>query len=135
MSEKKNYLGIDWGATNIGVALAHNETGVALPYVTLPNNRDIVNALGKIITTEDIGTVVIGVPTYVHKEEAPHPGETLGKFLVERFSVRAEYQNEMFTTKMAEANLLEQGVRHSSKNNDEEAARIILQEWLAKKES
>ncbi len=132
--DKKNYLGIDWGATNIGVALAHNETGVALPYATFPNNRDIVTALGKIITTEGIGTVVIGVPNYHHKEEAEHPGGTLGKLLAEHFSVRVEYQNEMFTTKIAQTNLLEQGIRHSSKNNDEEAARIILQEWLAKKE-
>lgn len=133
MSEKKNYLGIDWGAANIGVALAHAETGVALPYTTLSNDGNTATALGKIITTEDIGMVIIGVPTYAHQEKKEHPGETLGNLLAERFSVRVEYQNEMFTTKMAQANLLERGIKHASKNNDEEAARIILQEWLGKK--
>ena len=129
----QNYLGIDWGATNIGVALAHSETGVALPFATLPNDKNTVTALGNIITSENIGTVVIGKPSYEHQEKKEHPGETLGKLLAEQFSVQIEYQNEMFTTKMAQANLLEQGVKHSSKNNDEEAARIILQEWLGKR--
>ncbi|OIP59371.1 MAG: Holliday junction resolvase RuvX [Candidatus Moranbacteria bacterium CG_4_9_14_3_um_filter_45_14] len=135
MEDKKNYLGIDWGATNIGVALAHSETGVALPLRTLPNDKNTVAILGDIIVSENIGTVVIGKPSYEHQEEKEHPGETLGKLLAEQFSIQVEYQNEMFTTKMAQANLLEQGIKHSSKNNDEEAARIILQEWLAKKES
>ncbi|OGI25300.1 MAG: hypothetical protein A3E38_02415 [Candidatus Moranbacteria bacterium RIFCSPHIGHO2_12_FULL_54_9] len=126
----QNYLGIDWGAANIGVALAHRETGVALPYATLPNDKDAVVALGKIIAAENIGTVVIGVPVYVHQEDKEYPGETLGKLLAEHFSVRVAYQNEMFTTKMAEANLIERGEKGASKRNDEEAARIILQEWL-----
>lgn len=128
-----NYLGLDWGATNIGVALAHSETGVALPFRTIPNDRNTVTALGDIIVAENIGTVVIGKPSYEHQEQKEHPGETLGNLLAKQFSVQVEYQNEMFTTKMAQANLLEQGVKHSSKNNDEEAARIILQEWLGKK--
>lgn len=135
MDEKKNYLGIDWGATNIGVALAHAETGVALPYRTLANTSDLVDTLGKIIADEAIGTIVMGVPTYAHQKKQEYPGEILGKRLAEKFQVKVVYQNEMFTTKMAQANLLEQGVKQSSKNNDEEAARIILQEWLAKEVS
>ena len=49
-----------------------------------------------------------------------------------KFPIRIEYQNEMFTTKMAQANLIERGVKHVSLHDDEEAARIILQEWLDK---
>ncbi|MFZ2187487.1 MAG: Holliday junction resolvase RuvX [Candidatus Moraniibacteriota bacterium] len=130
-NEKANYLGVDWGATNIGVALAHQETGVALPYATLPNDKNALSALGKIIAAEAIGTVIIGVPVYAHQAKGEHPGETFGKLLAESFPVRVEYQNEMFTTKMAQANLLEQGIKHSSKNNDEEAARLILEGWLS----
>jgi len=44
-----------------------------------------------------------------------------------------EYQNEMFTTKMAQANLIERGEKGVSQHDDEEAARIILQEWLDRK--
>ncbi|MEI8096823.1 MAG: Holliday junction resolvase RuvX [Candidatus Moraniibacteriota bacterium] len=133
MEHGKNYLGLDWGATNIGVALAHNETGVALPFMTVPNDKNTMAVLSDIIVSENIGTVIIGMPSYEHQEEKEHPGETLGKLLIEQCSVKVEYQNEMFTTKMAQANLLEQGIKHSSKNNDEEAARIILEGWLGKR--
>lgn len=47
-------------------------------------------------------------------------------------AVSIAYQDEMFTTKMAQQNLIERGVKHVSKHYDEEAARIILQEWLDK---
>lgn len=133
MNEMKNYLGIDWGAANIGVALAHRETGVALPYATLANNEDLLQRLGEIIVSEAIGTVVIGIPEYMHRETEESEGERLGKALAARYGVAAEYQNEMFTTKMAQANLIERGEKGVSKHDDEEAARIILQEWLDKR--
>jgi putative transcription antitermination factor YqgF len=134
MKHGENYLGLDWGATNIGLSLAHEETGVALPYATLHNDSAVVDALGKIISAEAIGTIIIGVPVYEHQEDKEHPGRALGEVLAKKFSVTVEFSNEMFTTKMATANLIEQGARQVSKNNDEEAARIILQEWLAKKD-
>ncbi len=125
-----NYLGIDWGAANIGVALAHAETGVALPYATLANDGDLIRRLGDIIASEDIGTIVIGIPEYAHRAKEESGGEKLGLALSVGFGVAVEYQNEMFTTKMAQANLIERGEKGVSKHDDAEAARIILQEWL-----
>ncbi|MFZ2300128.1 MAG: Holliday junction resolvase RuvX [Candidatus Moraniibacteriota bacterium] len=128
-----NYLGIDWGAAKVGVALAHGETGVALAYATLLNDGDLIRRLGDIITSEDIGIIVIGIPEYIHREQEESGGEKLGQVLSARFGVAVEYQNEMFTTKMAQANLIERGEKGVSKHDDEEAARIILQEWLERK--
>jgi len=47
--------------------------------------------------------------------------------------MEVEYQNEMFTTKIAQANLMEKGIKSIKKYDDMEAARIILQSWLDKK--
>ena len=33
--ENKNYLGVDWGASDMGIALANNETKIAFEYTTL----------------------------------------------------------------------------------------------------
>jgi len=129
----KNYLGIDWGSVKVGVALAHDETRLALAYATLENTQELLPQLGEIIALEHIGTVVIGIPSYINREEAEYGGEKLGRLLKERFAVAVEYQNEMFTTKMAQANLIERGEKGVSKHDDEEAARIILQEWLDRK--
>lgn len=129
--DTQNYLGLDWGLKKIGVALAHKETGVALGYATLHNDAHLIARVGEIISLEGIGTIVIGIPSSLHRKNAGYEGEKLGQMLVERFPVTIAYQNEMFTTKMAQANLIERGMKNVSKLDDEEAARIILQEWLA----
>lgn len=126
----KNYLGIDWGSVNVGVALAHEETGVALSYATLKNDKSLLVRLGEMIARENITTVVIGIPSYINREEVEYEGEKLGKLMEENFSVKVVYQNEMFTTKIAQDRLKELGVKGISKRDDAEAARIILQEWL-----
>ena len=127
---RENYLGIDWGSVNVGVAIADGETKVALAYITLKNNKDLLNSLGGIISKENITTVVIGILSYINRKEVEYDGEKLGKLMQKLFSVNVAYQNEMFTTKIAQARLIERGEKKVSKRDDAEAARIILQEWL-----
>lgn len=127
-----NYLGLDWGKAKIGVALAHEETRLALAYGVLLNDDKLLDALGALFEQEEIGTVVIGV----HKSDAyqgEHEGEKLGKKIAERFSVVVEYQDEMFTSKMAQQNLISKGYNQVSTHDDAEAASILLQSWLDKK--
>ncbi|MBI2439113.1 MAG: Holliday junction resolvase RuvX [Candidatus Moranbacteria bacterium] len=130
---KKNYLGIDWGASDVGVALAHEETGVAVAYETLRNDKNLLEKLGEIIAREDIGVVVIGIPSHVNRTQVEYAGEKLGKALGELFFVEVVYQNEMFTTKLAQQNLIHRGVKQVSLHDDEEAAKLILEGWLEKR--
>ena len=130
-NEKKNYLGIDWGSSKVGIALAHKETGVALAYSTLRNDEFFMDNLLKLIDLEDIGTVVIGVPSHVSREAVEYEGEKLGKLIGEQLpGTHIAYQDEMFTTKMAQANLIERGEKHVGRHDDAEAARIILQSYM-----
>lgn len=132
--EGKNYLGIDWGASKVGVALAHGETRIALGYAALRNDEALFGHLGSIIKEEDIGTVVIGIPRHALRDGDQYEGEAFGRALAEAFPVKVAYQDEMFTTKMAQANLIERGASGISKDDDREAARIILSEWLSASE-
>jgi putative transcription antitermination factor YqgF len=131
-AEKKNFLGIDWGASAVGVAFADGETRMAFPLPTLQNNRMLLRVLGDIVSGKDVGMVVIGMPSHVNRMEVGRESERLGVLLEKHFPVKVVYQDEMFTTKMAEANLKERGARNISRFDDAEAARIILQEWLDK---
>ncbi len=131
-AEEKNFLGIDWGASAVGVAFADGETRMAFPLPTLQNNRMLVSTLGEIVVGKNVGTIVIGMPSHVNRAEAGHESERLGVLLEKHFLVKVVYQDEMFTTKMAEANLKERGARNIARFDDAEAARIILQEWLDK---
>lgn len=133
MSEtRQNFLGLDWGSSKIGVALAHEETRLALAYGALSNDDKLLDALGTLFDQEEIGTVVIGV----HKSDTyhgEHEGEKLGKQIADRFKVAVEYQDEMFTSKMAQQNLISKGYSQVSAHDDAEAASILLQSFLEKK--
>lgn len=126
---RKNYLGLDWGASKIGVALAHEETRLAMAYGILPNDEKFLDTLGALFEQEGIGTVVIGI----HKSDTyqdERAGEQLGQEIATRFQVVVEYYDEMFTSKMAQDNLVAQGHKHVSKHDDAEAASILLQSFL-----
>lgn len=125
-----NYLGIDWGKRDVGIALAHPETRVAVPLTTEHNDAGLVGRLGLLIRAEAVGTVVIGIPSHVNRGEVVYPGKVLGRLLEEVLGIHVVYQDEMFTTKLAQQALINRGERHVHQKDDAEAARIILQEWL-----
>lgn len=130
MAEKSGYLGIDWGASDVGVSFADAETRIAFAHSTLKNDKTLLDRIGEIIVEKEIGTVVIGIPSHVNRPNVSYEGERLGETLQKLFPVRVVFQDEMFTTRMAQANLKERGIRHIARFDDAEAAKIILQEWL-----
>lgn len=134
MSEKaENFLGIDWGGQDVGVALAHEETGIAIPFMTERNDVGLIERLAVLIRAENVGTVVIGIPSHVNRERIEYPGEKLGRQLAVKTGVAIAYQDEMFTTKLAHQALIGRGEKAIGKKDDAEAARIILQQWLEKR--
>ncbi len=132
--ETFSYLGIDWGEKKVGVAVADSETRMAFALTTLPNDGRLLDALGDIIAERSVREIVIGIPSHVNREQVEYGGETIGAQIAERFCLPVLYENEMFTTKMARAELIERGVRGDlDAQDDREAARIILESFLARK--
>lgn len=130
-AEISHYLGIDFGKKHIGLAKAESVTRIAFCYGTLDNDKDFFQKLIDIIKKETIGTVVIGVPSYVNEEDTVYDGENLGYEIRKALpDIHISLQNEMFTTKLAKHNILERGGKKIKESDHEEAARIILQEWL-----
>jgi putative Holliday junction resolvase len=130
-SKISHYLGIDYGLAKIGLALADLETKMAFAYTAIKNDKNLLSNLSKIIKEKNVSKVIIGVPTYISKKKVEYGGETLGKLIAKSFfGMRIEYQDEMFTTIMAENNLIARGAKKIKRYDDKEAARIILQSYL-----
>lgn len=125
-------LAIDFGKSKVGLAMADMETKIAFVYGIIPNDKNIFDKLAEIITKEGIKMIIIGVPDYVHKAKEEYAGISLGNRLKEKMGIEVEYQNEMFTTKMAQENIKERDGKNIAKKDDQEAAKIILQDWLDK---
>lgn len=127
-----HYLGMDYGESKIGLALADKETRMAFAYKALKNDSRLIDNLAKEIREKSVQSIVIGIPSYFGGGKIKNSAEKLGKLLEDKLNVDVFYQNEMFTTKMAQKNLIEAGRKSVSRADDAEAARIILQEWLDK---
>jgi putative holliday junction resolvase len=131
--QTSHILGIDFGSAKVGLSLADTETRIAFVYGAIAVGRDFFDKIGEIIQKESVEAVVIGIPQYNIEKEGEEKARKMGEALQGKFDVAVEYQDEMFTTKMAQANLREKGEKMVSKIDDAESARIILQEWLDKK--
>jgi len=128
-----HYLGIDSGRSEVGLATADTETRMAFGYGKLKNGKDLIQKIVEIIAKENVSVVVIGIPEHMNQKSGEYDGEKLGKLIQKSVpEIQIEYQNEMFTTKMAQNNLIEGGKKNIKDLDDEESARIILQEWLDK---
>lgn len=126
----KNFLSLDWGKAKIGVALAHGETRIAVPYGIWPVDENLWSVLEEIITVENIGTVVLGDPEHPEKsveEELVSVEEQL-----KGLGVTVVRMNEMFTSKMAQEAHKEAHKKFVTAYDDAEAARIMLTDWLLK---
>lgn len=126
----KNFLALDWGKAKIGVALAHAETRIAVPYGIWPVDENLWPILEEIITLEEIGTVILGDPEHPEADFAEELTQVREKLAT--LGVQVIMQNEMFTSKMAQANRLEAAKKAIQAYDDAEAARIMLTDWLDK---
>jgi len=129
-SKTSHYLSIDFGRSKVGLAMADSETKIAFAHSTIDNDKNFLQKLVEIIQKNNINKIIIGIPTYINKDAVEYEGERLGKLIKKLIDIEVEYQNEMFTTKMAQQSLIEKGAKHIKSQDDQEAARIILQSWL-----
>jgi RNase H-fold protein (predicted Holliday junction resolvase) len=128
--ETKNFLALDWGRAKVGVALAHAETRIAVPYGIWPVDENLWPILEEILRIEEIGIVILGDPEHPEADFAEELMQVREKLAT--LGVAVVMQNEMFTSKMAQANRLEAAKKAIQAHDDAEAARIMLTDWLEK---
>lgn len=129
-AEVSHYLGIDFGQSEVGLAMADEETKIAFAYKKVKNDKYLISRLSDEIRLNNVKVAIIGVPSYFKQKAEEYGGIRLGRLLGKKLKIQVEYFNEMFTTKMAQANLIEKGIRGVKRYDNQESARIILQEWM-----
>ena len=120
----KKYLGVDWGEKRIGLALADEETEIALPLKTVGNLAGVLEAIEK----EEVTDIVVGRPGKMNGEEANNQAwQEFVRLLEERSDRPVVFFDERLSSLAADA--LE-GDDKEKANRDEVAATIILQDYL-----
>lgn len=124
-------LGIDYGQKKVGLALADEETKLALP-LTVVSPEELKVKIQELIDSEKISKIVVGWPLALSGQETNQTKE-VGEFvnkLRSIFNIEVVVEDERLTTIQAKKSSLAKQGRDSQGNDDAVAAMHILQTYL-----
>lgn len=124
-------ISLDVGKKRIGVAVADMSVRIAVAYDTLDVDGSEIEAIAKIVTSEQADTIVVGYPRNQSGEATQQTA------YVESFTDRLEdivphivFQDESLTSVHAEQQLAAHNRPYTKADIDAQAAAIILQDYL-----
>jgi len=118
------YLGIDYGAKRIGLAISSEN--IAFPRCVVPNDANLFSILADIIKKERISAIVVGDTRSFGGLENPVTKEA------EDFVGRLKAETGLRVVSVGEAGSSVEAGRHapSEQKHDDAAAAFILQRYL-----
>jgi putative Holliday junction resolvase len=121
------YLGLDYGAKRIGIAVSDADGGFAFPRETLPNDRTAIDRLRKVVKEEGIQAVVLGDARAANGARNPVTAEAeqFAKSLESHLRLPVHISWEAWSS-MEAGRFAPKGRGH----DDASAAAIILQRYL-----
>lgn len=121
------YLGIDYGAKNVGIAISDGGGMIAFPRADIPNDDKLLSFITRMIREEKIEMVIVGDTRTVSGRENPitSEAEAFTVKLGEEAGIPIEFAPEMWSSIEA-SRYAPEGSGHSNAA----AAAIILQRFL-----
>lgn len=125
-------LGIDYGSKRVGLATGNIEAKVASPLKTLKNDETLVARIGDICEAEGIDTIVVGLPRGLDSQETAQSWvvRQFASVLGHQLKLPVELQDEAGTSELARDRIGQAAARADKTAVDQEAAAIILQDYL-----
>lgn len=129
------YLGIDYGTKRVGIAISDGLGLTARP-LEVVGRDEVVARVEELVTSYDVNKLIIGHPAGLRGQvgASVQGARELGDELASATGVAVEYVDEKFTSRVAEAVLLDSGMKRRRRREtvDKVAAAIILQTYLDK---
>lgn len=121
-------LGIDYGKSKIGLAIADGPLAEPLKVIKVKDLEDAVHKLLQILQVEHINKVVIGLSEGKMAEET----KRFASIISHRSSIKMEMFDETLTSQDAQTLSIQAGINRKKRREMEDAyaAAIILQNWL-----
>jgi len=124
-------LGIDFGDRRIGLAVSDSQKKLARRLMTFENSPKSMKEIGEITKNKNVEKIIVGMPLAARGEtEQTRKTQKFIADLRDGIKIPIETMNEIMTSKIAEKNLEQSKVRDRKKIIDQEAARIILQDYI-----
>jgi putative holliday junction resolvase len=132
-------LAIDYGTKRIGIAISDELRMLASPRGTIVSGPKAISEIAAFAQRENVGVILLGIPRTLSNTQSAMTAEVLrfhDKLLaaLQPLGITLEKRDERLTSLIAEANIrsreLPKQKREQKYLRDEEAARILLQEYL-----
>jgi putative holliday junction resolvase len=126
-------LGLDVGSKTIGMALSDTTRSIATPYETIRRTKftEDVKLIGKAITEQGVGALVIGLPINLDGSEGPRAQSTraFARNLANHIDLPIAFWDERLSTAAVERHLIEADASRKRRAEviDRMAAAYILQ--------
>ena len=131
------YLAIDYGAKRTGLAVCDAAETIASPYAVLHGQKDLIQQIGRVVASEDIQAIVLGLPLNMDDSEGPQAKKVraFARELQAHVRIPVYFQDERLSSFGAEEKLEEIGLRKGKRRErlDALAAAEILQAFLEHK--
>jgi putative Holliday junction resolvase len=133
VATNSSVLALDVGSKRIGIAAASLAARLPHPVATLANDGKFFGALKDIITQENAGLLVVGLPRGLQGQETEQTRtvEAFARQLNQQTGLPVHMQDEAVTSQKAEAELRSRGKAYGKGDIDALAATYILDDWLA----
>ena len=129
-------LALDYGQSNVGIAISDLTNKVARPLIILKNNRYLNSLLKKLVEQNGIGEIIIGLNVSLSGQLGEENRKRIEAFTgkISKLRVPIKFWDERFSTKTARSILKEQTKNSSGcRRVDDIAAALILQNYLDSK--
>ena len=129
-------IALDVGTRTIGIARAQRTHGIPTPHCTLSRQgvKKDTAKLVHIIQELRVETVVVGLPYELDDTEgrSARLARQIGESVKEATGIDVHYQDERYSTVVAEERLIEGGYNAQQRKGiiDQAAAAVILSDWL-----
>jgi putative Holliday junction resolvase len=129
---RRRVLGLDWGEKRTGIAVSDDRAVLAVGYDVWPT-ADVLSQLARVVTAEEIATIVVGYPLTLRGESGPQARQVdafIRRLRRRGFAVRR--WDERYTTQDASRALSELGISQRKQRGklDMSAAVLMLQSYL-----
>lgn len=123
-------IALDVGERRIGVAIANMASRLPRPLTTLQNDHTTLAEIKKIVSTESVEQVVVGLPRNLSGDDTDQT-RYVREFAQSLEGISVKFQDEALTSKKAESELRSRGKPYEKSDIDALAATYILEDYLA----
>ncbi|MEN6334164.1 MAG: Holliday junction resolvase RuvX [Phycisphaerales bacterium] len=131
------YLAIDYGLKRTGLAVCDASETIVSPLAVVQGRKDLIERIKRVVVSEGIGAVVVGLPLNMDGTEGPQAKlvRAFGNELGRQIGIPVHFQDERLSSFEAEQRLMEMDLTWAKKKErlDALAAADILQTFLDQK--